>query len=216
MTAHTEVPLLLIAASGLAREIAAMLASDGSRTVIGMLDDDTAAWGTDRGGVRVLGAIDSVVDYPQAELLLCAGRGTARSAIAKRLDELGVDSNRYTTVVHRSVDVPPGCIIGSGSIVLAQVAITAHVRIGRHVVVMPNATLTHDDVLEDYSTICAGVALGGDVTVGEYAYLGMNASVRQGLTVGSGSTLGMGAVLLQSLPTGETWAGVPASAVRGS
>ena len=67
---------------------------------------------------------------------------------------------------------------------------------------MPNATLTHDCVLQDFSTVCAGVALGGSVVVGRAAYLGMNASVRENVRVGEGATLGMGAALLRG-PAGR-------------
>ena len=112
--------------------------------------------------------------------------------------------------MHPNVDVPAGCEVGVGSIVLAGVALTAAVTVGSHVVVMPNATLTHDCVLQDFSTVCAGVALGGGVVVGRAAYLGMNASVRENVRVGEGATLGMGAALLVDQPDGETWAGVPA------
>jgi len=130
--------------------------------------------------------------------------------LRKQIEALGIGEDRYATVVHPSVDVPRSCEVGAGSILLAQVAVTAHVRIGRHVVVMPNCTLTHDDVLEDYVTLAAGVSLGGGVRVGEAAYLGMNAGVRERVTVGHSSVLGMGAVALADVAAGQTAVGVPA------
>ena len=97
-----------------------------------------------------------------------------------------------------------------GSVLLAQTVMTADVTIGRHVVAMPHVTLTHDNRIDDFATLCAQVVLGGSVQVGEAAYLGMSSSVREGTAIGTEATLGMGAVLLEDLPAGATWAGCPA------
>lgn len=202
--------LILVAASGLAREVLAGLRTHAVAPVVGFLDDDPARHGTSIDGVPVLGPLEAVREHPYAELLVCAGQGTAREQIVERLVHLGVGPLRYATFVHPTVEVPAGCEVGAGSIVLAGVVLTADVTVGEHVVVMPNATLTHDCVLQDYSTVCAGVALGGSVVVGHGAYVGMNASVRQSVHVGARATLGMGAALLTDQPDGETWAGVPA------
>ncbi|MGN8244867.1 acetyltransferase [Cellulomonas soli] len=204
--------LLLVAASGLAREVLACLRTHAIAPVLGFLDDSPARQGTLVDGVPVLGPLEAVRDYPHAELLVCTGSGAAREQIVERLVALGVGPLRYATLVHPRVEVPAGCEVGAGSIVLAGVVLTADVTIGEHVVVMPNVTLTHDCVLQDYSTVCAGVALGGSVVVGHGAYVGMNASVRQTVHVGSYATLGMGAVLLTDQPDHETWVGVPARA----
>jgi sugar O-acyltransferase (sialic acid O-acetyltransferase NeuD family) len=203
-------PLLLIAAGGLAREVLAAVRSHGLFQAVGFLDDDPALAGTAVDELPVLGPIDGAAAHRQPRLLVCAGRGTVRERIVARLGALGVSPARYATVVHPSVEVPGGCEVGVGSIVLAGVVLTAAVTLGKHAVVMPNVTLTHDCVLEDYVTMCAGAALGGHVLVRRGAYLGMNASVRERAVVGAGATLGMGAVLLGDLPDGETWAGVPA------
>ncbi|WEO76934.1 NeuD/PglB/VioB family sugar acetyltransferase [Cryobacterium sp. SO2] len=203
--------LLLLAASGLAREVAAAVRD--THRVRGILDDDPAWYGREAGGIPVLGTIDSAA-ASDADLLVCIGSGSGRRGIVERLRRLGVGENRYATVVAAGAMIPTGTVLGAGSVLLAGVVATADVAIGRHVVVMPHATLTHDNVIGDFVTIAAGVALGGSVVIGAGSYLGMNASVRQNVRIGDGATVGMGAVVLQNVPDGETWAHVPARPLR--
>ena len=201
--------LILVAAGGLARETLAVERALGRFGVVRVLDDDPGLWGSTLAGAPVVGGLEEV-KREEGAIVVCAGRGTARRRIVSRLHDLGVTEDRYARVVHPGVDVPSGCVVGAGSILLAQVALTADVTVGRHVVAMPHVTLTHDDVVEDYATLCAGVTLGGEVRVGSGAYLGMSSCVRERLTVGTDATLGMGGVLLRDLPARQTWAGVPA------
>jgi sugar O-acyltransferase (sialic acid O-acetyltransferase NeuD family) len=203
--------LILIAASGLAREVAS--AELRRSRVIGVLDDDSALHGSRCGGQPVLGGLELAPEL-DAWFVLCMGDGRARRRVYRRLAGLGIGEDRYGSVIDGSVRVPPSCSVGAGAIVLAGTVMTADITIGRHVVIMPHATLTHDDAVDDFATLAAGVALGGSVRVGEAAYLGMNASVRQGLTVGRDAVVGMGAVVLQSIPDAETWAGVPARPIE--
>jgi sugar O-acyltransferase (sialic acid O-acetyltransferase NeuD family) len=205
-----EGQLVLVAASGLALEVAEAARASGW-TVRGCVDDDEARWDTCAGGwLPVLGGLDALNGHSSDRVVLCAGRGTVRAALSERLVRQGLPTDRYATVVHPGVVVPASCSIGAGSVVLAGCVLTASVTLGDHVVVMPQVTLTHDDVVEDFATLCADVTLGGSVRVGRAAYVGMSASVRERVRVGAGSTLGMGSVLLTDLPDDEVWAGVPA------
>ena len=202
--------LILVAASGLALETAEAARACGIR-VEGCVDDDVSRWGSLAGGwLRVLGGLDTAAAQGDCELVLCAGKGVVRERMAERLRDLGVADERYATIVHPSVSLPESCSVGGGSVLLAGSVLTASVSVGRHVVVMPRVTMTHDDVIEDYATLCAGVTLGGSVRVGRAAYLGMASSVREKVTIAAQGTLGMGAVLLRDLPQGDVWAGVPA------
>jgi len=205
-------PLLLVAASGLAREVLSVCEATG-RAVVGVLDDNPAKAGSSFGTTTVLGSLERVRDHADAKLLVCAGKGSGRRDLVARLAALGIDDRRYATVVDPSVRIPGSCSVGVGTILLGGVVLTADVRVGRHVVCMPHVTLTHDDDLADYVTLTAGVSLGGGVVVGEAAYIGMNASVRELRTVGAGAVLGMGAALVTDQPPGTVFAGVPARAI---
>ncbi|WP_454048563.1 NeuD/PglB/VioB family sugar acetyltransferase [Cellulomonas sp. Marseille-Q8402] len=209
-------PLVLVGASGLAREVLAVVRAHGPHEAVGVLDDDPATHGRAVGGVPVLGGLDAVGSWPGADVLVCVGRGAARQVLVGRLRALGVGDDRWATVAHPSVEVPPDCEVGPGSVLLAGVVLTTAVTVGAHVVLMPHVTLTHDDRVGDHATLAAGVALGGGVVVGPRAYLGMRSSVRERVRVGADATLGMGAVLLTDLPAGETWAGVPARRLPGT
>lgn len=204
------VSLVLIGATGLAREVLAVECASGRYDDAVVVDDRPALWGSEIHGATVIGPLAAAVPAQTGDLVVCAEHPVERQEVAERLFALGVAADRWTTVIHPSIDVPPTCTVGAGSILLAGVVLTADVQLHRHVVVMPNAVLSYDTLVWDHAMIGAGAALGGDVRVGQAATVGMNASVRSGVRIGSDATLGMGSVLLEDLPPGETWAGVPA------
>jgi sugar O-acyltransferase (sialic acid O-acetyltransferase NeuD family) len=209
-------PLLLVAAGGLARETAEAARASG-RDVIGYLDDDPARLGEVLDdGMRVLGGLDAVDAHPEAALVVCAGKGQVRADLVRRLGERGVTESRFATVLHPSVHVPGSVHVGAGSVLLAGTVLTASVVLGRHVVCMPHVTLTHDDQIADYVTLCAATTLGGGVRVGVGAYIGAAASIRERVEVGENSIVGMGAVVLKDVPAGETWVGLPARQLRAA
>jgi sugar O-acyltransferase (sialic acid O-acetyltransferase NeuD family) len=205
--------LILIAASGLAREVLAMVRSSGQYDVVGLLDDDKEMAGLTVDGAPVLGTIDDAPAYLHAFVLVCLNSGKSREKVVERLTALGLHEARYATAIDPSVECPEGCRIGRGSILMRNVTLTASVTLGSHVVAMPSVTFTHDDDVADFATFDAGVSLGGGVRIGRSAYLGMNSSVREGTSVGAYATVGMGAAVLSNVPDGETWVGVPARGI---
>jgi sugar O-acyltransferase (sialic acid O-acetyltransferase NeuD family) len=206
--------LVLIAASGLAREVLTMVRASGQYDVVGLLDDDKEMAGVTVDGAPVLGTIDDAPKFTHALVLVCLASGKSREAIVERLAALGLRDARYATAIDPTVECPEGCRIGRGSILLKNVTLTASVTLGAHVVAMPSVTFTHDDDVADFATFAAGVSLGGGVRIGRAAYLGLNCSVRERTSVGSYATVGMGAAVLSNVPDGETWVGVPAHPIE--
>jgi sugar O-acyltransferase (sialic acid O-acetyltransferase NeuD family) len=204
--------LVIVGAGGFARETAAAAASRWR--VLGFVDDDPALHGTSRSGLPILGAVDSVVAMPDAAVVVCVGNPRNYAVRQHIVQRLALPEERYATVVHPAAEIGAGSVVGAGSVLLAGTVLTADVTVGSHVAVMPQAVLTHDDVVGDYATVASGVRLGGGAVLETGAYVGAGALVREGVTVGAWSLVGMGSVVLGDVPPGEIWAGNPARLLR--
>ncbi|MFD9096975.1 acetyltransferase [Streptomyces collinus] len=206
--------LLIVGAGGFARETAQAVHDAGETKLLGHLDDNTALHGTEVDGVPVLGGCDLVHDLPAARVVVCVGNPRDYAARARLVRRLGLPDDRYATVLHPTAAVSSTSQVGPGSVLLAHCVLTAAVRVGAHVAVMPHAVLTHDGVVEDCATLAAGVRLGGGARLERGAYVGSGALVREGTTVGAWSLVGMGSTVLGDVPPGEVWAGSPARRLR--
>jgi sugar O-acyltransferase (sialic acid O-acetyltransferase NeuD family) len=212
----TPRPLLLVGGGGLAREaLATVRLLPDEWKIIGALDDDPSKHGADLDGVSVLGGSELIGELTDAAVIACvanAHRPAGRLGIVRRLN---LPDDRWATVIHPMASVPQGSSLGPGTLLLAGVVITTPLRIGAHVVAMPNVLITHDNKIGDGVTFAGRASLGGGVTVEECAYIGQGASVREMICIGAGAVVGMGSVVLEDVPAGEVWAGVPAKRIRG-
>ncbi|AOR36590.1 acetyltransferase [Streptomyces fodineus] len=206
--------LLIVGAGGFARETAQAVRDTGGIKLLGHLDDNAALHGTEVDGVPVLGGCDLVHDLPGARVVICVGNPRDYAARARLVRRLGLPADRYATVIHPTAAVSESSSVGPGSVLLAHCVLTAAVRVGAHVAVMPHVVLTHDDMVEDYVTIASGVRLGGGVRLEGGSYVGSGALVREGTSVGAWSLIGMGSTVLGDVPPGEVWAGSPARRLR--
>lgn len=211
-------PLVIAGSGGLAREAAETVRACNAVAprwnLLGFLDDNSALHGSSVARLPVIGPIAAAAIPADARVLLATGRPTDYASRARIVRRLGIENERYATVVHPAASLAADTEIGFGSVVLAGAVATAGVRIGHHVAVMPHVTLTHDCVVDDFATICSRVALGGGVRVERGAYLGAGCLVRENLTIGEWSLVGMGSVLTRDVPPREIWYGAPARFVR--
>jgi sugar O-acyltransferase (sialic acid O-acetyltransferase NeuD family) len=215
---HTRVPLIVLGAGGLGREIAdiarAMNQERAEWDILGFLDDDQTLSGSHVNDLPVLGGFDQLhrFDYAQIALALATPRDVELRARVS--EQLACAPSRLATLVHPSASISETCTVGTGSVLFAGVVATANVTIGRQVVAMPHVVFTHDDVVDDFATFGAGARIAGRVHVGRCAYVGAGALVRENVRVGAAALVGMGSVVTRDVPPGETWAGVPATRLR--
>jgi sugar O-acyltransferase (sialic acid O-acetyltransferase NeuD family) len=214
----TARPLLIVGAGGFAREtveaVRAVNAREPRWDLLGLLDDDPTLHGATVDGVTVLGGTADAGAYPEAAVVVCVGNPGDYASRWRIVRRLGLDAERWATIVHPAAVLPGSAEVGPGTVVLAGVVATTAVRLGAHVATMPGVVLTHDDRVEDFATLASGVRLGGAVRIEEGAYVGAGALVRERVSIGRWALVGMGAVVLADVPPGEVWAGVPARRLR--
>lgn len=213
-------PLVIVGAGGFACETAELVrtinAVRPTYELLGYLDDNDELHGSTIVGVDVIGPIDELHSMPDVKAVACLGSPRTTTLRRQVVERLGLDDERWATLVHPSAVVTSSVLLGVGTVVHATSVFTADIEVGRHVEVMPAVVMTHGDRVGDYATFGAGVRLAGAVTVGSCAYIGSGAMVREGLDIGAGALVGMGSVVTRSVPEGETWAGVPAARLRST
>ena len=79
---------------------------------------------------------------------------------------------------------------------------------------LPNAVISHDDVIGDYTCITGGVYISGGVTIGHSCYIGTNSAINGNITIGNYCLVGMGSVVLKRIPENSVVVGAPAKFIR--
>ncbi|HRH99774.1 MAG TPA: acetyltransferase [Saprospiraceae bacterium] len=181
---------------------------------IGFLDDNPDQIGKEFYGVRVIGSLDSAVDF--ADAVFVNGIGSSLNFWKKKsiIQKTMIPLERFETIIHPSASVSSFSHIGIGTVIFQNVTITSNVRIGNHVIILPNSVISHDDVIGDYTCITGGVCISGGVTIGESCYLGTNCSIIGNIKIGNNCLIGMGSNVLRDVDDNSVVMGNPAKYKR--
>lgn len=180
----------------------------------GFLDDDQGKWGRLFHGVKVLGPLSSAGDYADCFFVFGVGSVANYWRRGDIFRKAGMPDDRYEAIIHPTASVSRMATVGAGSILLQHVTVASGAQIGKHVYVLPNSVISHDDVIGDFATLTGGVCISGNVRVGDSCYIGTNAAVHDGVTIGSCALIGMGSVVLKDVPENAVVVGNPARILR--
>lgn len=205
-------PFAIFGSGAHAREVADIINHSrqvaGGPPLLGFLDEVEARHGMEIDGFPVLGGyrwLASRVDTVQ--LVVAIGDNATRLRIAETLSEMGaVFGSAISPLAHLSERSE----IGSGAMIFPFVFVSSNVKIGQHVILGVQSSVSHDCRLGDGVFLCPGARTTGAVTIGHQVMLGTNSCVIPDRSVGDASIVGAGGCVVRDVPPGVTAVGVPA------
>lgn len=180
----------------------------------GFLDDrpDHASQRLSAKGVAlpVLGRIADHQPRDDERFICAIGTTKTKLDVCEELRRRGA---RFVNLIHPTVQVGPGSVLGIGVMMLRLAGVTVNVSIGDFVTINTVAGAGHDVVIEDGCTLSSHCEVAGNGYLERGVFLGSHASILPGARVGAFATVGAGSVVLRRVAAGATVFGVPAKAL---
>lgn len=206
-----SLPLVIVGAGGLGREVAALVEARNAQETVwdlrGFVDDDEGLHDASIIGYPVLGSVEWLSHQGNLFYVIAIGDERTRRTIASQLDDAHVEP---TPLIHPSVSIHRTTTVGPGTILCRRASPTVDIQIGAHVVVDQQCTVGHDSTLAAFATLHPGCRISGSVRLETGVTVGAGAVVLPNTKIGAHATVGAGAVVTEDLPPECTAVGMPA------
>ena len=207
MPTQVPTPLLIFPCNGNGLEALDCL---GERyQMVGFVDDTPEEQGTTAFGHPVL-ARRAFENHSSAQVLAVPGSPVSYRRRHEIIDGLGLEADRFATVIHPSARISPLARVGRNVLIMAGVVVTSNAVIGDHVCILPNTVVHHDVVIGDWTLIGSNVSIAGGARLGNNCYVGSGSRIINGIEVGDRALVGLGSNVIRSVASDATVAGNPA------
>jgi len=208
--------VIIVGSSGHAKVIIDIFQCSGDHEMIGIVDKNRKI-GERFFNLPVIGHDEQVsalaAEYKGCLFFVAIGDNLLRAHVKEQL-LVYFPEIKFATAIHPSAQVAQTAVLGEGTAVMAGAVINPDARIGKHCIINTRASLDHECVMYDYSSIAPGATTGGNVTLGKYSAIGIGATIIQGISIGDHSIIGAASLLTRNCRNNEVMYGVPAKLVR--
>ena len=83
------------------------------------------------------------------------------------------------------------------------------VNIGKHCIVNTNCNIDQESTISDFTSICPGTTICGNVHIGKLTFIGANSTIIQGTTIGDNCIIGAGSVIIKNIEHNNKVVGNP-------
>ncbi len=210
-------PILIVGASGHSSVVIDIIEKEGRHSIVGLVDKNMEI-GSTLFGYPILGKEEE--DLPALAArhrieggLVAIGDNWVRAQVVQRIHAVCPELE-FVAAIHPQSSIARGVSTGPGTVVMAGAILNTNARVGAHCIVNTNASLDHDGVMRDYSSLAPGAVAGGNVTIGCYSAVSLGAHIVHRRCIGDHSIVGAGATVLDDLPDYVVAYGTPARVIR--
>jgi len=150
--------------------------------------------------------VKSLYGPDELEIAISLGDPTHREMLFEKIKG---DQYHLATVIEKNADISPSVCLGEG-VLIANATISSDAVIEDNVLISAHAIIGHDTIVRKHCVVSAAAFVAGHCQVMEKVYVGPCSSVRDRILIGESSVIAMGAAVYKDVPANATAMGNPA------
>ena len=203
--------IVIYGASGHAKMIVDIVLKNNDYNLVGFIDSykpmNSKVYGHNI--VGNLDTISAVIKTFNIEgIVIGIGDNDLRLNIYRSIKKIA-SSIEFVPIVHPSAILAEDILVPEGTVLMAGSIVNANAKLGKFCILNTKASLGHDSVMSDFSSLSSGVTIAGNVSIGFCTSICIGASVSQGITIGDHTVIGGASLVLKSIGDFKLAYGVP-------
>ena len=181
--------------------------------IIGIVDDNTSLLKSKVDGVEIVGNLDRIHDFPDAQLVFAIGSYKTRFSRMDLIKRMDLPEDRFESLIDPTAIVYPSATIGKGSIVHAGSIIGPQSKIGAFSIITFQAAIGPFCIIDKGAMVTTKATVLTRAHIGKCAFIGAHSCIGENIRIGDGALIGMGTVIGHNIAPGSVVLGNPARTV---
>ena len=202
-------PLVIIGSGGHAVSTANVALSAGY-TIKCFVDNNK---GKSLMGYEIIGDVMDLVRIHDFNFAIAVGDNASRQrTYIKLIEEYG--SMHFPPLIHQSAEVCFYSQVGNGTVVMPHAIIGPNSKVGMFCLINTQASIDHNCVMSDFSSLAPAASTGGRVQLGLRSAICIGAKIKHNINIGKDSIVGANSYLNKDLADNQVAYGTPARKIR--
>ncbi len=164
-------------------------------------------------GYKIIKNLADIENQEKYNYAIAIGDNYIRENIYKEL-LAEVPEQNFPKLIHSSATISLYVEIGNGSVIMPNAVIGPNSKVGKLCIINTNASIDHDCLMQDYSSLAPGVVTGGDVIIGKRTSISIGATIRNKIKIGNDTVVGANSYVNKELLSNIIAYGAPAKKIR--